>query len=255
MTAPTDKSLQKSDDIPGNDPIGRRTYLGMIASSSLASIAGCTDLSSSLFGESATILAPDEALVDERIEVSVTGIESDEPVWVEAHTKDGTTQSWLGRGLFESEGQIDLSDDVPLAGTYEEPKQMGLFWSMQPKHLNRSFYDTDQRTQSVTLRVLPDEPDATPITKTTVDRHLVHPKVGKQISRIRSWELSSNHPPMVPHRVLSWSTVPLVIEPLHLLASSPITDSPSSRSSISHRTMMSYPTPSLRFLLSMPTEL
>lgn len=154
----------------------RRHALRTIAGAGLAAVAGCPDLVGTPGGNAVTIDAPATAMVDERIGIEVTGLDADTPVWIEARTEDGSGHPWFGRSLFEpTDGRVDLREARPVQGTYDRADGMGLFWSMQPENLDRLGYVGDQRTQSVTLRVLPDDPGAAPLAERDVARHLADP--------------------------------------------------------------------------------
>jgi hypothetical protein len=106
----------------------RRTYLATLAGAGTAIVGDCTDRAARLLGGDATVEVPEEAMVDEQLEVSVSGLATDDPVWVEARAVDGSGASWIGRCRFEpDDGRVDLSTDTPLEGTYERADPMGLF--------------------------------------------------------------------------------------------------------------------------------
>ncbi|WP_380674562.1 acyl-CoA thioester hydrolase/BAAT C-terminal domain-containing protein [Salinigranum sp. GCM10025319] len=159
----------------------RRRYLEAVAGGSVASLAGCVDRLRDLRAGT-TIHAPSTAAVTDRLDVEVTGLDSREPVWVEAHTTDGSGHEWFGRVLVDPDrDRVALRDAQPRRGTYRAPSGMGLFWSMQPADLDRLVYDADQRVQSVRLRVVPDgsggvDEGVSPLTETTVDRRLAAPE-------------------------------------------------------------------------------
>jgi nucleolar protein 56 len=154
--------------------MNRRSYLGTVAGTGVASLAGCVDAVGDWRGSSA-VRVPESASVTERLNVVVEGVDT-ERVWVEAHAEDGAGAGWTGRALFETEGgRVDLRTARPMRGTYETPAGMGPFWSMQPDDLRRQVYDTDQRSQSVRLRVRPEERDTVPVATATVDRHVAAP--------------------------------------------------------------------------------
>jgi dienelactone hydrolase len=155
----------------------RRRALATLAGTGTGALAGCLEFDG--LGDRSrndpTIHAPATASVTEPLDVLVTGLDVEPPVWVEASTEDGSGTRWFGRGLFgPTEGRVDLRDATPVQGTYDEPGRMGLFWSMQPEDLGRERYDSDHLTQSVTLRVVPDEREET-VATTTVGRHVAHP--------------------------------------------------------------------------------
>jgi len=158
----------------------RRRYLGALSGAGLGALAGCVDfvgLGDGEDGQAPTIHAPATASVTASLDVDVTGLGVDSAVWIEAHTEDGSGNAWFGRGLFEpTDGRVLLREASPLRGTYDEPSGMGLFWSMQPADPGRRRYDADHRSQSVTLRVVPDRADATPVATTTIDRRVADPR-------------------------------------------------------------------------------
>jgi dienelactone hydrolase len=159
----------------------RRRVLAALAGVGSGGLAGCVgfDGLGDVSRNDPTVHAPAAASVTESLDVAVTGLGGDSPVWVEASTDDGSGSRWFGRGLFEpAAGRVDLRDAAPVRGTYDDPGRMGLFWSMQPEDLSRDRYDSDHRTQSVTLRVVPDERE-TAVATTTVDRRVAHPNSGE----------------------------------------------------------------------------
>lgn len=158
----------------------RRDYLEAITGAGVASLAGCVETVRDLRGSGATIHAPATAAVTDRLGVAVTGVDSQEPVRIEARATDGRGDEWFGRVLVDpDQTRVALRDLRPRRGTYRRPNGMGLFWSMQPVDLDRLVYDADQRIQSVRLRVVPggsDRSDASPLAETTVDRRLAAPE-------------------------------------------------------------------------------
>ena len=155
----------------------RRNCLRTLAGAGLLGTAGCVGVVRDLRA-GATIDVPQAAMVDERSGVVVTDVDAEEPVWVEARTGDGAGHAWFGRSLFEpADGRIELRDARPVQGTCEEPDRMKLLWSMQPADPDQGFCATDQRTQAVTLSVLPDERDPSALAEATLDRHVAAPDV------------------------------------------------------------------------------
>ncbi len=153
----------------------RRSYLEAVAGTAAVSLPGCVDAVGNRRGPT-TISAPETVPVTERLDVAVDGLDTD-AVWVEAHAEDGSGAQWTGRSLFEpTDGRVRLRNARPVRGTYETRAGMGLFWSMQPDDLGRRRYDADQRTQSVTLRVVPEGRGAGAVATRTVDRHVADPR-------------------------------------------------------------------------------
>ncbi len=75
-----------------------------------------------------------ESLVDQDIRIQLSQLEPHEKIRIQAQTFDDNQVLWSSFGLFESDdaGKIDLSDQMPLEGSYQGADPMGLFWSMQP---------------------------------------------------------------------------------------------------------------------------
>lgn len=83
-----------------------------------------------------TIEVPDAALQDEPIQIELVGVEPGTDVTLHALTKypEGGRYS----GQYESyaqftaseDGTVEVADQQPAAGTYDEAEAMGLFWSM-----------------------------------------------------------------------------------------------------------------------------
>jgi dienelactone hydrolase len=155
----------------------RRRALATLAGVGTGALAGCAEFTGLGDGSEngPTIDAPTVASVTESLDVAVSGLNVESSVWVEASTEDGSGNHWFGRGLFDpTEGRVELRNTTPVRGTYDEPGRMGLFWSMQPEDLGRERYDSDHRTQTVWLRVVPDERERA-VATTTVDRRVAHP--------------------------------------------------------------------------------
>lgn len=155
----------------------RRQYLKSVAGSAVAALAGCAGLGEMVSGGHRTIRAPASAMVDELLDITIAKPDSTDVVWVEARTEDGARHTWFSRVSFDTDdGRIRLSDASPTRGTYSDATRMGVFWSMQPESLDVQRYESDQATQSVELRVLPEDTDSEPIATTTIERRFIAPE-------------------------------------------------------------------------------
>src|SRR5262249_6248520 len=78
---------------------------------------------------------PATALVDERVEIGLTGIMPYGAVTVHAQMQDDLNHLWRSHATFRADAQgcVDVAVQAPLAGTYAEADAMGLFWSMRPE--------------------------------------------------------------------------------------------------------------------------
>jgi len=77
-------------------------------------------------------VAPDRALVDEVISVSITGLSQGQAATVKATLTDNHGIAWRSEAEFiaDRKGVVDLSKHAPARGSYTGVDPMGLFWSM-----------------------------------------------------------------------------------------------------------------------------
>jgi dienelactone hydrolase len=77
-------------------------------------------------------ITPDKALADRRVDVRLGGFEAGQDVTVRAHMRDDLSRLWLSDAQFRADdmGEIDLSAQAPISGTYSGTDAMGLIWSM-----------------------------------------------------------------------------------------------------------------------------
>ena len=81
-------------------------------------------------------VTPLNALVDEPITIRLSGLSSGQTATLWAHTRDSVDNKWASSASFvaDSNGQIDVATQQPVAGSYHHVDPMGLFWSMMPVH-------------------------------------------------------------------------------------------------------------------------
>jgi dienelactone hydrolase len=77
---------------------------------------------------------PRPALVDQRLDVRVAGLASNEEVSLRAEMTDQTGVPWVSEVVLRagSDGTLDLARAVPVSGSYAEADAMGHIWSMVP---------------------------------------------------------------------------------------------------------------------------
>jgi len=75
---------------------------------------------------------PARSMVDEPLGVRVTGLESEQRVTLRASQTDDAARTWRAHATFVAggHGQVDLSAQAPVTGTYTGADAMGLIWSM-----------------------------------------------------------------------------------------------------------------------------
>lgn len=75
-----------------------------------------------------------ESLLDQEVIIQFTGLNPQEKILILAQTTDDNGIEWESFGLFQTNdlGEIDLSKQAPLQGSYQGIDSMGLLWSMEP---------------------------------------------------------------------------------------------------------------------------
>jgi dienelactone hydrolase len=75
---------------------------------------------------------PPRSMVDEPLRVRLTGLDSGQQVTLRASQTDDLARTWRSHATFvaDSNGQVDVSAQAPVSGTYAEADAMGLIWSM-----------------------------------------------------------------------------------------------------------------------------
>lgn len=75
---------------------------------------------------------PQEALMDEVVQIKVLGLPPNAMVTIRASLSASDRQRWQSSASFQADsgGIIDLSGQAPVSGTYSGADPMGLFWSM-----------------------------------------------------------------------------------------------------------------------------
>ena len=73
-----------------------------------------------------------DALIDQPIAIALRGFAPRQPVRVTATQTYADTARWESRATFisDNDGQVDVTRQAPVSGTYEGVAPMGLFWSM-----------------------------------------------------------------------------------------------------------------------------
>jgi dienelactone hydrolase len=79
-------------------------------------------------------ITPESSLADEPLEIKLAGFEPRQRVTLMASLSDDAGERWQSHAVFncDADGTVDLSQQKPVSGTYNETDPMGLFWSMSP---------------------------------------------------------------------------------------------------------------------------
>ncbi len=80
------------------------------------------------------VVTPVQSLMDDRLNISVSGLPPNRLITVKAQSKAQDQLWWRSEAVFKTgpRGTIDLSAEVPVSGTYRGVDGMGLFCSMKP---------------------------------------------------------------------------------------------------------------------------
>lgn len=79
-------------------------------------------------------VTPLQALVDEPVTISLSGLTPGQTITLWAHARDTSGKEWMSSASFaaDEKGAINLASKPPIAGSYRQVDPMGLFWSMRP---------------------------------------------------------------------------------------------------------------------------
>jgi hypothetical protein len=81
---------------------------------------------------------PEACRVDETVPIRVEGLAPGTPVVISLANAEAPGKVMLARADFvAAEGNVDLSRDAPLSGSYAGVDPMGLFWSQEPAGRSR----------------------------------------------------------------------------------------------------------------------
>ena len=80
-------------------------------------------------------VSPERALVDVPLTISVTGLEPQQPITLQASVTDVSQVVWSAQANFvaDDNGTLDLKQSAPVSGSYTGADPMGLVWSMTPE--------------------------------------------------------------------------------------------------------------------------
>ncbi|HEY7419248.1 MAG TPA: acyl-CoA thioesterase/BAAT N-terminal domain-containing protein, partial [Ktedonobacteraceae bacterium] len=124
-------------------------------------------------------VTPLDALVDEPVTIRLSGLPAGQRVTLWACAQDIGGNSWISSASFiaESNGEIDVAKQLPVAGSYHQANPMGLLWSMQPVGRKASFFLA--REHMLAEIDLIAEIDGTAVAATRLKRHFAGEDVVK----------------------------------------------------------------------------
>lgn len=108
-------------------------------------------------------ISQDKELIDDKLEIKIMGLSSNQKVKLRAETHDDLGRRWGSEGVFYSDqnGNLDLSKSAPESGSYRGCFADGLLWSMRLEEEVEDappiFLKTSTGSQKVTLSLFQDE--------------------------------------------------------------------------------------------------
>jgi dienelactone hydrolase len=142
--------------------------------------------------ETATItLAPQDGLVDEPLDIRISGLQPNEPVTVRAQTRfSEETGTWSTSAVYEADdqGNVDLNTASPRSGGFAVADANGLIWSLRPDNPDTNARRLNERLHSYELRVTVEAGDA------VLERVITRRPVAKCVSltEVRTPSLKAN---------------------------------------------------------------
>jgi dienelactone hydrolase len=126
------------------------------------------------------VVTPENALLDEPIEIVISNFTANAQVTIEASIKDKGNNVWISRATFQADdkGVVNVAKQASISGSYLGIDPIGLFWSMSPtiKHQTLSML--------VSLNLIPFElsifSDNKLLTQKTIYRRHIAPNVEKK---------------------------------------------------------------------------
>lgn len=94
-------------------------------------------------------VTPADALIDEPRRILVQGLAPGERIAISTRTERAGGTFWQSHAQFEAsdEGEVDLTVQAPVSGSYQGVSPMGLLWSQEPVEANRREVFHDSVTQ------------------------------------------------------------------------------------------------------------
>ncbi len=126
-------------------------------------------------------ISPRRAPADEPLRVRLGGLPPCRPVTVRARMRGRPGSRWESRATFEADdrGDVDVSTQRPLSGTYADPDPMGLIWSMALAPAPDDAPGESPGPLSPTPITFTAEIDGQPVAETTIERLRLAPGGGR----------------------------------------------------------------------------
>ncbi len=125
-------------------------------------------------------ITPISALIDEPIQILLSGFAPNVRVTLRAHTRDDANKEWVSQATFitNENGTLDIGTQTPETGTYHDADPMGLFWSLhleRPLTKKQSPLFVKTKFTTLTLITLTATIDEEVVATTQIERlHMAH---------------------------------------------------------------------------------
>jgi dienelactone hydrolase len=141
-------------------------------------------------------ITPDSAIADRRVDVHLGGFEPGQIVTLRAHMRDDLNRMWLSHASFRTGhlGEIDLSSQAPLSGSYSGADSMGLIWSMSLDPSEGELSRFLKRGLSPIVITFTAEVDWEPVATAALERIYIAPEVAHVKVRNHPLVASFYHP-------------------------------------------------------------
>ena len=120
-------------------------------------------------------ITPASALIDEPVQILLSGSAPDVDVTLYARTQDDAGKEWVSQATFvtDENGMLDVGTQPPVIGTYQDADTMGLFWSLhltQPLAKKQSPLFVKKKLTTPTLITFTAKIDKEVVATTQVER-------------------------------------------------------------------------------------
>uniref|UniRef100_A0A8C6UIS3 Acyl-coenzyme A thioesterase 1-like n=1 Tax=Neogobius melanostomus TaxID=47308 RepID=A0A8C6UIS3_9GOBI len=121
-------------------------------------------------------------MFDDPLQIRVTGLSSRQDVVLRASATDERGSNFSSWAEFRADhsGQVDLSRDAPLSGSYSGVQPMGLLWSLSPEVPHRKFFKNQALSPHVVSFSVVDKQDGQILAQETNERCILGDGVQRQ---------------------------------------------------------------------------
>jgi pimeloyl-ACP methyl ester carboxylesterase len=160
--------------------LGASDFSGLLTA--LSAVLVCIPFAHSAAAAISIGAMPETALLDQRLEINISGLKPGATVRLSAKSQAQDTLWWRSTAVFTADdhGHIDLDRQAPQSGSYSGVDAMGLFWSMrpdkEPKHADHLSFVVGDFLRPVTT-IIDITEDSGRTTSASIERHFARPGV------------------------------------------------------------------------------